>query len=81
MARHSRSVPWFDEAEEQHRREGDNKRGADHRRGSGVKRIREGIFENAEPHAKEGHHDESGKAPKGARKPGANSPRLGRAHN
>ena len=54
MAHHSRSVPWFDEVEEQHGCKGDNKRGADHGRRPGVKRIRKDIFKNVEPPAKKG---------------------------
>jgi len=49
MTHHWRSVRWLDEVEDQHSRKGDNKRGADHRRRSGVERMREGIFRNVEP--------------------------------
>jgi len=40
------SIPWLNEEEEQHGRERNNERRADHRRASGVEEIREDIFED-----------------------------------
>ena len=80
MARRPGPVSWLDKEEQQHGRKRDNKRGADHRRGSCVERIRERIFENVDPPTEKDYDDESGKAPESAREPAANDQGLGMTH-
>ena len=69
MVGHSRPFPWFNEEEEQHGRERDNERRANHRRISCAERVREDILEGVDPPTKKGHDEEAGEAPEGAHEP------------
>jgi hypothetical protein len=80
MSRHPWSLHWLDEEEQQHGCERDNKRAADHRRGSCIEGIRERIFEDVEPPTKEGHDEEADKAPESTREPAAHDQRLWVTH-
>jgi len=59
------SFPRLKEKDEQHGRQRDNEGRSNDGRGASVKRIREGLFEDVEPHTKKCHDDESGQAPEG----------------
>src|SRR5467141_4305309 len=69
-ARRSGSPLRFDQKEEQHRRQRDNERGANHRRGSRLDGMRKGIGQDVETPAKKCNKDESSKAAESAHQPG-----------
>jgi len=72
-ARRPGSFLGFDQKEEQHRRECDNERGANHRRGSRLDGMRKGIGQDLEAPAKKcNNDDEPSKAAESAHQPGAN---------
>jgi hypothetical protein len=65
----------FDQEEQQHCRERNNERGANHRRGSRSEWISESIVEDVQTRAKKSNSCESGEAAEGAYQPGANCQR------
>jgi len=71
-ARRPKSFLGFNQKEEQYRRERDDERGANHRRGSRLDGMRKGIGQDVEAPAKKCNNDEPSKAAKVRTSPARN---------